>query len=215
MKITKTLSIEKDGDWIVANTPELDRDKDRIFPDKINVDNFEKNNALFWGHNYRDPWAMIGRVAEWQTDEKSFRFRPEFREPTSESDPMTIIKSLWDNNILRASSIGFIPKERTENEEGGYDFGEVELLEISLVPIPAHQDAIRMAVKGFVAEQLDEKDEGDTGAEPDPVDTEPEAQVESEPTKDEPSHDESDELTEAEAEAILEFIQTIGEIYNG
>lgn len=149
-RITKIYQITKDGEWIIANTPALDRDKDRIFPEKIDTENFTKNPALFWGHNYRDPWAMIGRIGEWNVTSEQFKFKPELREPVNENDPMQIIRSLWDTGILRAASIGFMPKDKpAPNEEGGYDYGEIELLEISLVPIPAHQDAMRMAIKAF------------------------------------------------------------------
>lgn len=153
-KITKTYTVERKGDWIVASTPAPDRDKDRVMPQGINTDNFQKNPALFYGHNYSDPWALIGKVAEWKIDGNSMTFRPELRAPVNDTDPMNIIKSLWDSGLLKASSIGFIPRKGTKNEFGGMDFSEVELLEISLTPLPANQEALRLAMKALKTQAI-------------------------------------------------------------
>lgn len=153
-KIIKTYTVERKGDWVIASTPSFDRDKDRVMPRGIDTTNFQKNPALFYGHNYSDPWAVIGRVAEWKIDDERMMFRPEFREPAGEGDPMHIIRSLWETGLLKASSIGFIPQKGTKNDAGGMDFSEVELLEISIVPLPANQDAIRMAFKALADEPV-------------------------------------------------------------
>jgi HK97 family phage prohead protease len=148
-KIQKTYTLARKGDWVIASTPAPDRDKDRVMPKGINVENFKGNPALFFGHNYADPAMLIGSVAEFSIDDAGMKFRPELREPASDSDPMTIIKSLWDSGLLRAASIGFIPRKSKANDLGGLDFDEVELLEISLVGLPANQQALRLAMKGF------------------------------------------------------------------
>jgi len=148
-KVIKTFAIERKGDWITASTPAFDRDSDRVTPTGIKTNNFERNPALFFGHNYTDAWALIGHVAEWKVTPEGMVFRPELRQPVNESDPMTIIKSLWDSNLLRAASIGFIPLKGTKNEKGGMDYSEVELLEISLVGLPANQEAIRLTMKAM------------------------------------------------------------------
>jgi HK97 family phage prohead protease len=149
MKITKTLDIRKDGDWLIASMPTLDRDRDRIFPLGIDLRNFQRNPIMFFGHNYRDPWAVIGTAAELQVSQDALKVRPELRAPANESDPMHIILALWRDNILRAASIGFIPRKSKPNDAGGLDFEETELLEISIVPLPANQDALRLALKAF------------------------------------------------------------------
>lgn len=150
MKITKTLDVtQSDDGWIVASTPTPDRDRDRVMPLGGDFRNFEKNPVLIFGHNYYEPWAVIGRVSGIAVDGGSIRMKPELREPANETDPMHIIRALWSQNLLRASSIGFIPIESRENEFGGRDFLKWELLELSLVPVPANQEAIRMAVKAI------------------------------------------------------------------
>jgi hypothetical protein len=84
-----------------------------------------------------------------QVSQDALKVRPELRAPANESDPMHIILALWRDNILRAASIGFIPRKSKPNDAGGLDFEETELLEISIVPLPANQDALRLALKAF------------------------------------------------------------------
>lgn len=140
--LTKT----EDG-WMVASTPGVDRDKDRVLPFGADLTNFARNPLLMFGHNYTDPWSIIGRAAETMVGADGVRFRPELRQAANETDPMNIIRLLWEQDLLRAASIGFNPMEWKENEFGGRDFTRWELLEISLVPIPANADALRLAAK--------------------------------------------------------------------
>ncbi len=149
MKVTKTLEITKEGEWLVASSPNADRDKDRINPLGIKTESFERNPVLFYGHNYHDPWAVIGRIPEFIRSGSDFRFKPELRAAANDADPMNIVKLLWDSKLLNASSIGFMPIKGSHNDIGGIDYDEIELLEISLVPLPANQDALRLAMKAL------------------------------------------------------------------
>lgn len=193
MKITKTLDITTDSDgWIVASTPAIDRDRDRIMPLGIDMTNYQKNPVVIFGHNYHEPWAVIGRAADFQVDSNSLRFKPELRQAANESDPMHVIRALWEQNLLRAASIGFIPLEARDNEHGGRDFMKSELLEISLVPIPANQEAIRMAFKALAKNEAIADTETNTD---DPVD---------EVTTNDPN-----ELTPAQEQALAEALATL------
>ena len=146
----KTFEIKAAEDGrMIASTPDVDRDKDRVIATGARLDNFLKNPVLMYGHNYRDPWALIGKAADLQVDAGGINFQPELREPANDSDPMTVIRALWDQKLLRACSIGFNPTKWMENEVGGRDFVEWELLEISIVPIPANQNALRLAAKAI------------------------------------------------------------------
>lgn len=147
----KTFEIKaaENGGRMIASTPDVDRDKDRVMPNGAKLENFIKNPVLMYGHNYRDPWALIGKVGDLQIDSSGLNFVPELREAANDADPMTVIRALWDQKLLRACSIGFNPTKWMENEVGGRDFVEWELLEISIVPIPANQNALRLAAKAI------------------------------------------------------------------
>ena len=162
MKITKTFDIAQTDGWIVASTPTLDRDRDRIMPMGGDLTSFEKNPILIFGHNYQEPWAVIGRVSGIAVDTNGIRMKPELREPANEADPMHIVRALWNQNLLRAASIGFMPIESRENEFGGRDFTKWELLELSLTPLPANQEALRLAFKALATQTNDPHTEPDT-----------------------------------------------------
>lgn len=188
------LTKSEDG-WMIASTPGVDRDRDRVLPFGADLTNFAKNPILIFGHNYEDPWSIIGRAAETMVGADGVRFRPELRQPANDADPMNIIRLLWEQDLLRAASIGFNPMEWKENEFGGRDFTRWELLEISLVPIPANADALRLAAKAV-------NDEAPT---PEPVESAPE-------TDGKPVDAEADADEMALLMAIRDYITTIREV---
>ncbi len=145
----KTFEFERKEGWIVASTPTVDRSGDRVMPYGINLESYRKNPVLIYGHSYSDPANVIGRAAEISIDEHGLRILPELREPASDNDPMHIIKALWDQGLLRAASIGFRPLQMMRNAFGGQDITELELLEVSLTPIPANQEALRIVAKSL------------------------------------------------------------------
>ena len=184
---------------MIASTPSVDRDRDRVMPLGADLTNFTKNPVLIFGHNYTDPWSIIGRAAETMVGADGVRFRPELRQAANETDPMNIIRLLWEQDLLRAASIGFNPMEWKENEFGGRDFTRWELLEISLVPIPANADALRLAAKAV----------DDTAKEPETALPGESSEAASETADDEPEIT-ADEL--AIVQAIRDYMTTIREV---
>jgi hypothetical protein len=61
------------------------------------------------------------------------------------SDRIDEIISLVEQGILRAVSVGFSPIERKPLDDGGIRFTKQELLETSLVSIPANPAAVQLA----------------------------------------------------------------------
>lgn len=148
--IRKQFDITRKGDEIIVNTGAFDREHDRVLPSGAKLDNYLRNPIMLWGHNYHEPGFVIGTAKDIRSDGRKIIVRPDLREPASDNDPMHIIRALWDAGIIRTASIGFLPlAEPKRNEKGGYDYEEWELLEISLVPVPANQEALRLAVKGL------------------------------------------------------------------
>jgi len=150
----KQLSVEIEessaaGGRIRISTGALDRQLDRVIPSGAQIDNYMKNPVVQWGHNYRDPWATIGETQQLTIDAEGITAEFTLREPANESDPMHVVLALWQQGLIRTASIGFNPTKWGDNPEGGYDFREWELLEWSLVPVPANQEALRLAVKSL------------------------------------------------------------------
>ena len=120
-------------------------------------DNYLRSPTVQWGHNYRDPWAVIGKTVELAVGEDGIMAEFELRPPANEADPQHIVRLLWSGGWVRTASIGFRPLEWEENEFGGMDFTKWELLEWSLVPIPMNPDALANAMKGFM--ELEKEDD--------------------------------------------------------
>jgi len=146
--VHKEFTIQKDPNGkVTVSTAGLDRQSDRVLG--LRLGNYERNPVVLWGHNYADPFAVIGRATEVEPTQDGLKLLPVWRPPASPQDPMHIIQLLWDQDFVRAFSIGFQPLKWKDNDSGGLDFLDSELLEVSLVPVPANADALRAMAKGL------------------------------------------------------------------
>ncbi len=168
---TFTAEIERKSDAggrIVISTAGMDRDRDRVMPRGAVLDNYLKNPVVMWGHSYYQPSDVIGRTVNLETSDGGITADFELRPAANDQDPQNIVRLLWDGGWVRTASIGFRPIEMQPNEYGGNDITAWELLEWSLVPIPANQDALRLAAKAFdmAGEPVQAKDAAPDGEAP-------------------------------------------------
>ncbi len=137
------------------------KDKERSFtatisretPDRVgdvvevagwDLKNFRKNPVVQPFHNYRT--LPVGRSLEEYTKKDRLIGKPQFA-PFPEAQ---LMYSLYRDHYLKGFSVGFIPKksEPIEEKKKKDMFGtpvryiKQELLEYSVVPIPAHADAL-------------------------------------------------------------------------
>lgn len=143
------LDTRKDGGRILISTPSFDRDQDRVLPLGAQVEDYLANPIVQWGHNYYDPWATIGRTTKLEVTDQGLVAEFELRPAANDLDPQNIVLLLWEGGWVKTASIGFKPKAATPNERGGLDFTSWGLLEWSIVPIPANQDALRLAETAY------------------------------------------------------------------
>lgn len=139
-----------------ASKPVLDRDGEIIAHDAWEVDNFKSNPVLLWAHDYSMP--PVGKVLWVKQQKNGLKFMPKFA-PT---DMGKELFQLYFDGFLNTFSVGFIPKDFEEDEEETVQFmgwfgdifekpvltyTDVELLEISCVPVPSCPAALveRMA----------------------------------------------------------------------
>lgn len=197
-KVVKTFETKIEDGWWIASTPDVDRSQDIVEPLGLQLDNYRRNPVLVWAHDYQSPFAVIGRAAGIALDQDGLRIQPEWREPVNDNDPMTIIRALIDGGLVRALSIGFRPLEWHENQHGGMTFTKAEVLEISAVPIPANQAAVRAAL-AYAAKSIGAPPS--VGAQPAPS---PEAEAVGETAEpDTPASDAPDASQGQEPEAAL------------
>lgn len=138
-----TDSIEKmdgQGDRVrrfCISTSAVDRDNDTISAAGWNLDNYRKNGVVLWAHDYRS--LPIGKALQVGVEGGKLVATAEF----ADHEFANTVLRLIDGGFLRATSVGFRPTKYAINEERrGLDFVEQELLEFSIVPVPANPEAL-------------------------------------------------------------------------
>lgn len=223
----KTIEKRENGGRIRINTAGFDRDRDRVFPRGAKLENYFKNPVVQYGHNYRDPWATIGRTNELLVTDEYIEADFDLRPAANDNDPQSIVLLLWNGNWIKAASIGFMPeenKENVKNDAGGIDFWSWQLLEWSLVSIPSNQDALRQGLEKILnpkgeddTEYNGQDDQPDVGAgsasDGDGEPITPEQQGAKEPDTNETPHDESEDVPQPVLEQLQNFVETLTEVF--
>jgi len=131
----------------IATTPKPDRVGDVVEPMGAQIG---KGVKLLWQHNHDKP---VGEVRFGKPTEKGIPFTATFKKP-KEDYPSSLVERLEEawvsvrDGLVEFVSIGF----RTiayEIIESGLKFTEWEMLELSLVTIPANSEATITAVKSI------------------------------------------------------------------
>ena len=117
----------------IASTENQDRDGEQLATTGWELDNFLRNPLLLWGHDAHE--LPIGKVLNIRVDGNKLIFDAQFA--IKENDFAEKVWNMVKGGFLNAFSVGFIPKERD-----GDRFTRQELLEISLVNVPANAEAL-------------------------------------------------------------------------
>lgn len=149
------------------STTSVDRDGDVVLPSGLKLQDYRKNPVVLLNHDNGS--LPIGRAMSVRRSSDhvvakiKFAERPAEHPITAEWVPDTIL-SLFKQDILRAFSVGFIPidmRDSTDKDRKRYgdDVRRVitswNLMEFSVVPVPANQDALAVEVaksSGFLKE---------------------------------------------------------------
>lgn len=99
---------------------------------------------VFYGHNMEDPKANIGRVIELREDEYGLWFKAQL-DLSGNTYGRVVYEQLKDGR-LDSVSFGFSVVDAA-NTDAGYELRDLELYEISVVPIPANKEAMITEVK--------------------------------------------------------------------
>ena len=125
----------------VMSDGSVDRMGDVIEPDGWQLDRFRKNPVALFGH---DPQFPIGKWADVGVRRGELTGRLELMEPVSER--LREIHTAVKAGVLRAVSVGFHSDSfEPLGKGGGLRFTEAELVECSLVSVPANPNALAMA----------------------------------------------------------------------
>lgn len=134
-----------------ATSPAMDRVGDTINPLGAK---FTNPLVLLHQHNHDEP---IGQVVFKKPTSKGIDFTatiPNVLEPGLLKDRVDMAWGEIKYGLVRAVSIGFRPIKYAFTDDGGVDFQEVEIYELSSVSIPALPEAVITAVKSMAGAPL-------------------------------------------------------------
>lgn len=135
----------------MASTSEKDRVGDIITAEawtKGGLDNYNNNPIVLFNHNYNKP---IGKCTSLKVTEHGLEVTAEISKSAGDGVP-----TLVEQGILKTFSVGFRVKDAEYiKETGGLLITDAELIELSVVTIPANAGATFELVKGFSNEEFD------------------------------------------------------------
>lgn len=146
----------------VGSDESVDRDGDVIQIDGWDLTAYMKNPVVLYGHNYYD--LPVGRASV-VVDKRARQLLFDIKFPTIEelsSDPsnpsehalrVDAIYNMAKAGILNTVSVGFRGLE-SEPSSTGRIFKKQELLEVSIVPVPANSNAVVLARSANVPENV-------------------------------------------------------------
>ena len=164
---------------MVVAANERSRNGDEVNLRGINFANYRKNPVVLWSH---DSWGgiPIAKTLKIGHDDQG-RIEADF-EFNAADEFAARVENAWNGGFIRSASIRYLPTKVVEvrNEEGKVErlrVEESELLEWSLVPVPADPDSVRAAARAMnLPEEIFRGLEPEPEPEPptDPVTDEPE-----------------------------------------
>jgi HK97 family phage prohead protease len=142
---------EKRSVTFTITTGAVDRDNDTINVDGWDLKSYLKNPVVLFAH--RSDLPPVAKATSVVKTAGALRATTEFL-PAGIYPLADQVYEMVKRGFLRATSVGFRPKrdKYSWNEErGGIDFEEQELLEFSVVPVPSNPEALLSASKDFAA----------------------------------------------------------------
>jgi len=127
----------------VISTASVDRMGDTIAVDGWKLDTYRKNPVVLWAHDASE--LPVAKASNVRIEDGKLKARAEFV-PKEISGKANAVFELIRGGFLSATSVGFAPIKYAFTEapdrKYGIDFIEQELLEFSVVPIPANAEAL-------------------------------------------------------------------------
>jgi hypothetical protein len=147
--VTKTaIDIEQGIYELMASVQSVDRQKDVLEATGARLEPFRRNPVVLYGHDYGG--LPVAKALEIDAvPGVGLRAKMQFP-PKGVDAHIDAVHTLWDLGFLNAVSVGFQPHAGTPTGKGGTRYTDWELLEFSIVPVPANADALRLAFDGAV-----------------------------------------------------------------
>jgi len=156
----KAIDIENRELEAIASTADVDRDKEIILPSAFaaSIGSFKANPVILATHQHRldnGSSPVIGSAIPESIDisDKFVSFRMKFASTPLGEEYWV----LYRDKHMRAFSIGFIPEKWEDSKDSIRTYTQIELLEISAVPVPSNRQALARA-KGWFDNAKEDKE---------------------------------------------------------
>ncbi|WP_407107249.1 HK97 family phage prohead protease [Rhodococcus aetherivorans] len=143
---TKPKSVDEENKTVRFRISDdsVDRYGERVEQSSWNFKNFLKNPILLWGHNPYDAENVLGTVSDLSVEDDGTYATAHFDEDINPKAAL-IFKQIL-KGTLRTVSVGFVP-HTIDTEDDIPVLKDNELLELSVVAIPANPNAIALDYK--------------------------------------------------------------------
>jgi len=169
-RVVKTFTFEKkdvdEKNYIVRgvfSTATVDRHGEVVVQEGWKLDNYIRNPVVLWSHdNYQFPLAQMVQIG---FEEKNLAGAMKFA--VEEYDTAATAFRLVKGGYLRAFSVGFMNNVyEIDNGNEIIKLMENELLEVSVVNVPANAEALAKMKGMHLMKDIEEPGEGKEGEEP-------------------------------------------------
>lgn len=140
-----TITKADDGSFIaVASTNSIDRHGEVVDNNGWELKAFKKNPVILWAHDHTEPAIGVSKKTwvEGVGKKAKLMIQPVLHDVTEKA---RAIKQLVEMGVINSLSVGFKPLESPD----GVTFTKNELLEVSMVNVPANADAMMLAYKSL------------------------------------------------------------------
>jgi len=176
-----------------ATRPVVDLENEIVNPKGVkNLQQYLRNPVITWMHKLDTP---IGKVLNAEVRDDGILITGQL----SMTEKAREIAMLLRDGVVRALSIGFLPRKGYVTKEGYYVHDEWDWLETALVSVPANPEALITTVKGIIEARTPQKIfyTSNTSSVTTPVRTKPTT-----PFADLPAHPDLDREWDADASEV-------------
>jgi len=122
---------------VIANSGKSDRAKDVLIAKGCKLDNYLNNNIVLADHDRKEPIGNFAPEIVGESVAGVMTFAP--KGISAKADQYC---GLYKAGVMKSVSVGFAPIEYDVNKDGGCDFKQWELLELSCVAVPCDPAAV-------------------------------------------------------------------------
>ncbi len=135
---------------VVGSSGAIDRHGESLNPNGWSLNNYLRNPVILFGHDYKS--LPIGKALKVWIEDGKLMFTIKFADTPMGNE----VFKLFEEDMLNAFSVGFIPLKW--DETGEHTFAEMELLELSVVTVPANPEALAKvkSVEEMIAKEASE-----------------------------------------------------------